>query len=418
MARILVALHQLELGGSQLNGLDLAAAMRDRGHDVTLFAPVHGEPGPVAGLARDAGLDLELADEARRVPARLAPVRRPVARRLADVVSARRIELVHAYEYPLGLDAFYGPHLRLGTPLAYTIYGMDVPRWLPRYPPMVVGTRELSDRTAAFRDRPAVLIEPPVNTEVDDPAAVDAEAFRAEHDIAGDDTLLVVVSRLEPEMKAEAIERAMWAVRALAGETGRLRLVVAGDGPSYRPLAATARTVNAALGYPAVTLTGMLKDPRPAYAAADIALGMGGSALRAMAFGKPLVVLGTRGFARPFTPATAEGFFRAGFYGVGPLNGDGAGATDPHGLAGHLRRLLAAAPLERRALGTLCRDVVLERYSLRAAAARLEAVYADALAIRPPRRRRIAEAARTLAYRTGSELVPERAKTRIRRVLR
>jgi hypothetical protein len=129
-------------------------------------------------------------------------------------------------------------------------------------------------------------------------------------------------------------------------------------------------------------------------------------------------VLGIGGFARPFTPATAEGFFRAGFYGIGPVAGNGAEATDPRGLAGHLRSLLEAAPRERRALGTLCRDVVLERYSLRAAADRLEAVYADALATRPSHRRRLAEAARTLAYRTGSELVPERAKVRARRVLR
>jgi glycosyltransferase involved in cell wall biosynthesis len=417
MARILVALHQLELGGSQLNGLDLAVAMRDRGHEVTVFAPSRGRPGPVAELVAEAGLPLELVDAGQR-PARLAPLRRSVARRLTEVVSAGRIELVHSYEYPLSLDSFYGPHLRLGTPVVYTIYGMVVPRWLPRDPAMVVGTRELAERAAGFRGRPAVLIEPPVNTDADDPEVVDAAAFRAEHGLAADDTVLVVVSRLEPDMKADSIERAMGAVRMLAAERsagGRLRLLVVGDGPSRDQLAAGARAVNAALGYPAVILTGLLHDPRPAYAAADVALGMGGSALRAMAFGKPLVVLGIRGFARPFTPATADVFFRQGFYGVGS---DAGGHNGTSALAAHLRQLLDAGPEERRRLGALSRRVVLDRYSLGAAAERLEAVYCEALGTRPTRRRRAREATRTFTYRSGSELVPERAKARVRPLLR
>ena len=45
-------------------------------------------------------------------------------------------------------------------------------------------------------------------------------------------------------------------------------------------------------GRQVVLLTGEIADPRPAYAAADVVVGQGGSALRGMAFGKPLVVVG------------------------------------------------------------------------------------------------------------------------------
>jgi glycosyltransferase involved in cell wall biosynthesis len=412
MARILVGLHHLELGGSQLNALDLAVAMRERGHEVAAFGTHEGaEPGPVADLVRAAGLPLTLV-RARQVTARGAVLRPAVARALSRTVAEQRIELVHSYEFPLNLDSFYGPHLRHGVPLVYTIYAMEVPRWLPRYPGMVVGTRELAEGSAGFRS-PAVLIEPPVNTDTDDLAVVDGPAFRAEHGIGPDDVALVVVSRLEPDMKAEGIERAMGALRLLSGSAAgsRLKLVVVGDGPSRDDLRRRSEQVNAALGRPAVVLTGSLRDPRPAYAAADIALGMGGSALRAMAFGKPLVVLGTHGFARPFAPETAGAFFSGGFYGIG------SGDLDPRPLAEHIAAL-AADPGRRAELGAYSRQVILDRFSLKAAAASLDDVYTEAMTVRPGPGRRMREAARTAAYRTAADGVPAGFKDRVRPLLR
>jgi glycosyltransferase involved in cell wall biosynthesis len=371
-------------------------------------------PGPVADLIREAGLPLELV-QAAPVPRRLVPVRPAVARRILSVVRDRGVELVHAYEYPLTLDAFYGAQLRTGVGLACTIYGMDVPRWLPREASMVVGTRELADLACTFRGRPTTLIEPPVNTAADDPAIVDPLAFRAAHGLHPDDTVVGVVSRLEPDMKEEGIARAIGAIALLAPErrpAGRLRLVIVGDGPSRPRLADAAAAVNAQLDDEAVVLTGAIRDPRAAYAAFDIALGMGGSAIRALAFARPLVVLGIGGYARPFTEETAAEFLSAGFYGVG------AGPSMPEELAAHLRPLTSAAPEQRARLGAYGRQVVLERFSLDAAAARLDAVYAEALAASASRGRTLTEAARPAAYRAGSELISERAKARIRPLLR
>lgn len=415
MARVLVALHHLELGGSQLNGLDLAVAMRERGHDVAMLGVHPGAtPGPVADLIRQADFPLELV-QAGPVPRPLVPFRPAVARRIGRLVRERGIELVHTYEYPLTLDAFYGAHLRTGVGLACTIYGMDVPRWLPRHAAMIVGTHDLAELAGSFRDRPATLIEPPVNTATDDPAVVDAAAFRAEHGLAPEDIVVGVVSRLEPDMKEEGIVRAIGATALLAPEhagAGQLRFLVVGDGPSRARVEDAAAAANAQLGYDAVRLTGAIRDPRPAYGALDVALGMGGSALRALAFAKPLVVLGIRGYARPFTEATAPEFFRAGFYGVG------AGPSEPEALAEDLRPLVGATPEERARLGAFGRQVVLDRFSLDAAAGQLEAVYAEALAYRPGRARIVADAARTAAYRAGSELISERTKARIRPLLR
>ena len=54
-------------------------------------------------------------------------------------------------------------------------------------------------------------------------------------------------------------------------------------------------------GRQVVLLTGEIADPRSAYAAADVVVGQGGSALRGMAFGKPLIVVGEEGFSELLT---------------------------------------------------------------------------------------------------------------------
>jgi glycosyltransferase involved in cell wall biosynthesis len=401
--RLLVGLNHLELGGSQLNALDLAVAARDHGHDVLVFAVYQDEIGPVAELVRAAGLRLELAQD-DRASQRFLPVRPTVARALSRLVAEERIQLVHAYEEPLILDSFYGPHLRFGTPLVWTIYGASVAWWLARYPSLIVGTRELADSAAPLRTHPPVLIEPPVNTDSDSAALVDTAAFRHAHGL-GADIVVGIVSRLEPHTKADGIRQAMGAMEIL--DDPRLRLVVTGEGPSFTELSALGERVNAALGRQAVVMTGPLADPRPAYAAADIALGMGGSALRAMAFGKPLIVLGMQGFAKPFVPAGAEEFLVGGFF------GQGSGDLDPAPLAATIRDL-ADRPELRAELGAFGRQLVWDRFSLKAASATLEDIYITAVDHKRVPGRRMSEAVRVATCRTASEWLSDAAKDRLR----
>ncbi|BCJ49723.1 glycosyl transferase family 1 [Actinoplanes sp. NBRC 14428] len=403
--RLLVGLHHLELGGSQLNALDLATAMRAHGHDVAVFGMHGGTPGPVADLARSAGFPVTLVRHRATRGRRVLPARRGVARALTEAAREHRADLVHVYEFPMALDAFYGPHLRLGLPFVTTIYGMAVPRWLPRRPELVLGTRELTEQARGY-GMSAHLVEPPVDTDSDDAAVVDGRAFRAAYGIGDDELMLCVVSRLEPEMKAEGIERAMAALPLLGDD--RLRLVVVGDGPSYAALRARAGEVNAALGRAAVVLTGSLEDPRPAYAATDIALGMGGSALRAMAFGTPLVVLGVEGFSRPCTPEELGYFLHAGFFGTG------TGELSPAPLAAQIRAL-STDPARRERLGEWSRRTVVERFSLKAATDSLSEVYARALAAPADRRATLAEAGRVAAHKASADLMPPALRQRLRR---
>src|SRR5262249_6853581 len=142
------------------------------------------------------------------------------------------------------------------------------------------------------------------------------------------------------------------------GELARelpVRLLVVGNGPAREQLEKLAGEVNAALGREVVVLTGALLDPRAAYAAADVILGMGGSVLRGLGFAKPAIVLGEAGFSEILEPATLDQFLWQGFYGLG----DGDLGVGP--LTGQLRGLLED-PARRAELGRFSRELVCERF--------------------------------------------------------
>ena len=63
--RVLVAPHNFEIGGSQINAIELAAAVAEQpGFDVALYVP----DGELASMARDTGLDLHLTELCESAP--------------------------------------------------------------------------------------------------------------------------------------------------------------------------------------------------------------------------------------------------------------------------------------------------------------------------------------------------------------
>jgi hypothetical protein len=101
---------------------------------------------------------------------------------------------------------------------------------------------------------------------------------------------------------------------------------------------------------------------------------MGGSALRALSFARPLVVQGEDGFWCTLTPRSVAQFLWAGWYGRG--GGSDAGAD---ALVAELEPLLGDATA-RDELGRYGRQLVVDRFSLESAARRQVDCYRDALA--------------------------------------
>jgi L-malate glycosyltransferase len=365
--RLLVAPHDLGIGGSQINAIDLASAAAEAGHDVI----VYGKPGPLVDRIESRGLEFVAA---RRLRYRPAPTR---IAQLARLARRRRLDLIHAYEWPPCLDAYYGAHLTGGVPLVCTVLSMSLSPYVPRSVPLVMGTVALAERAAWDHRAPVWALEPPVDTEADSPA-IDGAPLRRELGIADDSPLVVTVSRLALELKLDALVDAIDAVGEVGAELP-LTLLVVGEGPAGAALRARAEHVNASLGRDAVRFTGALANPRPAYAAADLVLGMGGSSLRAMAIGKPVIVQGERGFSKVFAPDGRDYFLRHGLW------GEGDGGPNAPRLANQIRGLLTNAK-RRTELARYSRETVCDRFSLERAVRVQLGIYNTILDERPGHR--------------------------------
>ncbi|WP_182353354.1 glycosyltransferase [Flaviflexus huanghaiensis] len=352
--RIIVCPHELAMGGSQITAIELAAAVRDRGHDVIIYS----SSGALADRVDDLGLELVISPAGNRLSLAWA-------RGLIALTTSFDPDLIHTYEWAPSLGAAYGVRQLLATPQIMTVLSMDVPEYLPADVPLIVGTEALAAEIRSQRD--VDVIEPPIDTDTD--RTVDVAAARRRLGLPADALIVSVICRMTDELgKASGVEAAIDAVSVLA-EKLPVRLLVVGDGPALPRIRARAQQVNAQAGRLVVEITGNMTDASTGYESADVVVGMGSSILRAMSFGKPVIVQGERGFTRLLTPHTASEFLWAGFYGSG-----GNGADD---LLPALRKVLSQ-PLLRSELGAWNRDLVTSGFSLRRAADRLESLYSNA----------------------------------------
>jgi glycosyltransferase involved in cell wall biosynthesis len=346
--KILVFCHQLEIGGT-LNCIELAAALRDiHGHEIVFFAT----PGPNLKYVEERGLSFLPAPATQFHP---SPAR---MRALREVVRRERPDLIYVWEYYQCLEAYYSEHLLMRVPMIVTSMMMNVTRLLPKALPTTFGTPELVNRAKTAGHQHVKLLFPPVDVNLNAPGAVDPTPFREQYGIQQGDITIVTVSRLSSsdDIKFESLCRTIDAVGILARDLP-LRFMIVGDGEVRSRLEHLAEKINTNLGRSAVVLAGAIIDPRSAYAAADIVVGMGGSALRGMAFGKPVVIVGAKGFSTPFTPETAESFLYKGMYGIGDGSSDNARLVrDIRGLAEH--------PDQLPALGEFSRQFVLNNFAL------------------------------------------------------
>ncbi|NMR21438.1 glycosyltransferase family 4 protein [Cellulomonas fimi] len=347
---VLVHLNSLELGGTQIIALDLAEAIAPLGFRSHLIGPAPASKGPtLLDVARDRALTVH----PYREPSTVLAHARVLARR-ADEIGA---DVVHAYgTWGAARAAYWGP-CRLGRrPWVLTMYEMALHPSVHRHMPMIVGTEYLHEE-CGDRPGPTVLMSPPVDLIRNRPA----EAVSPSAGVT-----VVIVSRLEEDMKSVPVEAAIGAVGRLGEYDVTLEIV--GSGKAEPRLRTLGEKTNADLGRAAVRFLGAMADPRSAYANADIVLGMGSSAARGLAHGKPLVVQGENGWSVVFEPDNAATLARNSYW--SPERVDDPDAL----LAQHLRGLIEEAPRRRR-LGAFGRAFAEERFGLTEMAERLASVY-------------------------------------------
>ncbi|WP_431841535.1 glycosyltransferase family 4 protein [Calidifontibacter indicus] len=359
--RVLVQLNSLELGGTQLNAVDFARELSRHGFESVLVGDSRTLPvGPsLLDVARSHGIEIQLYEASDSMTTR--------ARQLSRLAREHAVDLVHVYgTWDSGARSTYWGPARFGRrPWLQTVYEMEVHPTVMGHMPLVIGTEYLRDELAT-RPGGAVLVRPPVDTRMDRPCEVAGDRFREEHGLSG--VLITIVSRLDPDMKALPVSVAMQAIEQFGDDA---TLVVVGTGRDAVRLNELGEGVNDRLGRGAVRFIGALSDPRPAYQAADIMLGMGGSAARSLACGKPLVVQGESGWSCRFEEPTAAALARNSYWSPTVVSEPVAMLVE------QLRPLVDDVELRAR-LGEFGRRFAEETFGLTAMAGHLAQTYRDA----------------------------------------
>lgn len=388
--KILVYPHDMAIGGSQLNAIELAGAVKALGHDVV----VYGQPGPLVDRVSELGLEFIPSPAVHRRP---TP---SVASHLRRVVKERGIDVVHAYEWPPALEAALACAGSSGAVATTTVMSMSVAPFIPANMPLLVGTEQILAVERARGREQVGLLEPPVDMVLNDAEInFQSDKFLAELGADTETFTVSIVSRLAHEMKLEGILCAITAVGWL-NSLHPVQLIITGDGPARNEVQAQAQAINEALGVQRIFLAGEMDDPRAAYACADVSIGMGGSALRAMAFGSPLIVQGEQGFWQLLDESSVQTFLWQGWYGVG------SGSEGSVEALAETLESLFEAPTLRTHLGEYARALVQERFSLEVAAQKQVAFYQQAVAApRSQTRSKIGHAGtsarRFLSYQTS-----------------
>ena len=297
--RVVLYLGNLEVGGAQHSTIDLAAGLGRLGHEVVLVAP----PGPLEPVARGRGVRLHLvADEA------VQPSRRRVGA-IAHAIGVIQPDVVVSFGDAAAIEALAGAGAGQGVAVVCGYPSQELSKDAPRTTPVIARRQAV---LIAARGRNPVVVDIPaaVDTEHNRPG-IDGSAFRQAHAGEGE-SLVVLVSRLARVQKAPGLLLATEAAAVLAGRRP-FRLVIVGDGGMREDVEARADLVG-----DVVRVVGELPDPRAAYAAADVVLGLGTSVLRAMAQGRPAIVLGEEGAIMAVEPDTVGGLAAVHWFAPGP----------------------------------------------------------------------------------------------------
>jgi L-malate glycosyltransferase len=401
--KILVLPCGMQIGGSEINAIDLAAEVQRCGHEAVVLGP----PGPMAEIAR--------RKQVRVLTATASPRLRPspsIAAEIRAVVMRERPDIVHAYESYTCTEAYYGMGLRRRVPLVGTLYAMSVDRYVPLGFPMIAGTAELHRQLLETRPREAVFrLDPPVDVTANTPDGESGLRFRAEWGVGPDEIALVLVSRLDVWLKLDSLLDAVDAVDQLAAAGRPVHLLIVGDGPARETVQRRAEAVNGRHGRRVVTLVGAVLDPVPAYRAADVVIGMGTSLLRGLAVGKPAVVVGELGYVQPLTPDSITTFLEQGFWGVGD------GSRGAARLRAAVESIIDATSEHRDFLGKFGRQLVVNRFGLETSTAQLLDIYEAALRWSPSPARLLSDNLRTpvrVIHRKLHDRMPAKRRARQR----
>ncbi|HID28418.1 MAG TPA: glycosyltransferase, partial [Desulfobacterales bacterium] len=301
---------------------------------------------------------------------------------LTRLITKHKVDVIHSFEstVPRAVEVYTAGCLG-GRPVLISHMGNWLPPfYFPRIGPVTMAVPHLLNEAIEKGWPEGLLVLWSARIRTDETcSAEDVNQFLQEHGVDPKTFKLVSVNRLEPVMNERYLEFLIRACEKLwrSEDVSNIRLILVGDGPSRQALERVALEVQARVGWGKVVFTGEMPDPIPAYMAADVVIGRSSSLLRAMALGKPCIMVGEN-FSRLVSPENIDELERLHYYNnvqEDPLAGEK--------LCQQILKLVRSPEL-RAELGRFARQVVVERHSIELGAKQIEGLYSTMLTKYPP----------------------------------
>lgn len=368
--KILMALNGLDIGGAETHTVELSLELHRRGYEVILAS----NGGTYVSKLEEAGLRHYQVPLNRRK----AGAMRTSQKMLEQIIREEKPDIVHAHAripaYLIG---------RLQKKLKFAFVTTDhavfqssfladrMTDWGDYTVAVSQDTKNyLMEKFGVPEDHILVTING-IDTNRFSPET-SAEPIAAELGLNLNRPVLGTVSRLDPT-SSKAATLLLENAPALAEKIPGLQFVIVGGGGEFEKLKELAARQNEAAGAPYIHMTGPRTDVDQILAVCDCFVGVGRSALEAMATEKPVILAGNRGYQGILTPDNLEDASSRNFgcRNAQPLEGEP--------LCRDVVSLLQMSGEEKQKLGSFGRSVVLERYSVSRMVDDYEKVYRQVL---------------------------------------
>jgi UDP-N-acetylglucosamine:LPS N-acetylglucosamine transferase len=294
-------------------------------------------------------------------------------RHLREIIRRHEINLIHAFDARSYLHAYIAG-LQERVPVLCTLCGGIDPYYnLPAAPVLIVFSEEQKQKMVETFHWPASRVEV-VRTRLDIRQIVDDRHRLGEEEANGlglDPQLpkIMMISSFDGT-KIRSIHKVLDVAEMLFSRCIRFQLVlIGGKGLLHDQAKIRAEEICGRYGAGLVVLTGPIVGAFRLLQRADIVLGVGRSAFEGMAYGKPTLIIGEKGYAGAMSPDTVDALAWYNFSGRNQQE-----EVDAELLVTVIRDLLHD-PEQGQRLGTFAREFVFREIDVAHGAPRLREIY-------------------------------------------
>jgi len=365
--KVMYVVFEAKLGGHVLSAFTVANEMKARGHEV-LFVGKKGRLTPrIETEMPFVDLEIPIFHGSRQTYF----TRRSWAAvgRLRRLIRERHVDLVHAFDAGSYMHCYLACLLEQRPVLCTICGGVDPYYNLPPCHRLIVFSDEQKNKMITQWHWPADRIEI-IRNRLDLKYIGDEKQRLTRDELAGfgirPDLPLIIMITSFRGLQINGIFRLIDALEIARGKNEFQMVFIGGESDEVESYA---KRMDVRFGKGAVLFLKPIEDAFRFLMHASIVMGVGRCAFEGMAYGKPTIVIGDKGFAGVVEPKSVEDLAYYNFSGRNQKE-----PAPPELLAGVIRRLLEN-PAMRESMGGFGRRYVMEEFDVTIGAKRIEAIY-------------------------------------------